>query len=209
MEIRYYGHSCFALIGKDGTSILTDPYTKVGYELPAGLSADALTISHGHFDHCFTQAIAAKQVINGSGKQAENIVGIDSYHDPKQGALRGRNIIYKITVDGITFCHMGDLGESCSNALLQAIGKVDVLLIPVGGTYTIDAVQAKEYVDKINPKTVIPMHYKPSDGALDIQSADEFLGLFSEKEIERVPNGKIEYLLEKQTKRIIYMERIQ
>ena len=208
MEIRYFGHSCFVLIGKDGKSVLTDPYTKVGYELPKGLFADIVTASHAHFDHKYIDAIAYNRLIDEAGKQASNIVGLESYHDPKQGALRGKNIIYKITIDGIDFCHLGDLGEAVCPEMLEKIGKVDVLMIPIGGTYTIDAAQAKAYVDALQPKTVIPMHYRPLDGALDIDGADKFLKLFNEEEIERISSGVTQYDLNTDRKRILYMERI-
>lgn len=209
MKIKYFGHSCFALIAKDGKTVVTDPYTKVGYELPVGLIADVVTTSHSHFDHNHTQAVLYKRLIDKAGEQADNIFGVECYHDPKFGALRGKNIIYKFVIDGITVCHLGDLGEECTPALVEKIGKADVLMIPVGGTYTIDAKQAKAYVDAINPKTVIPMHYKPSDGTLDIDAVDKFLKLFSETEIERVPCGETEYLLDEQRKRVVYMERIK
>ena len=209
MKIKYYGHSCFVLEANDGRKIMTDPYTRVGYELPKNLAVDIVTVSHGHFDHNYTQAVVCNRIVDGTDEQSSDIFGVECYHDPKQGKLRGKNIIYKINVDGITFCHLGDLGEECSPTLLDKIGKVDVLLIPVGGTYTIDAVQAKEYVDRITPKTVIPMHYKPSDGILDIDGSDRFLSLFEDDEIERVINGETDFCLEKPRRRVIYMERIR
>ena len=209
MEIRYYGHSCFSLIDKDGKQIITDPYTKVGYELPQGLFADIVTASHEHFDHKYLDNIQYSCLIDQPGQQKINIVGIESFHDPEQGALRGKNIIYKITVDGIVFCHLGDLGEALSDEIVEKIGKVDVLLIPVGGTYTIDAKQAKEYVNALSPKTVIPMHYRSLDGALDIAPADEFLKFFSEGEIERISNCITSYDLQTDRKRILYMERVK
>ena len=209
MEIQYFGHSCFALIDNNGISVLTDPYTKVGYELPKGLSADIVTVSHAHFDHAYVENIAYSFLVHQSGQQTENIVGIDSYHDEKQGALRGKNVIYKITIDGIIFCHLGDLGEAVSVEMVEKIGKVDVLLIPVGGTYTIDAEQAKAYVDALSPKTVIPMHYRPLDGILDIDSIEKFLKLFDEEEIEHIPDGSTQYQLGADRRRILYMEKVK
>lgn len=209
MKIEYCGHSCFVLASKDGKKIMTDPYTRVGYELPANLAVDTITISHRHFDHNYTKAVACNKMIDGAGNQTSDIYGIECYHDPEQGRLRGKNIIYKINIDGIVVCHLGDLGEEYSSTLLDKIGNVDVLLIPVGGRYTIDAVQAKEYVDKINPKTVIPMHYKPSDGILDIDGIDRFLSLFDSADIETVESGETEFCLDKPRKRVIYMERVR
>ena len=213
MKIRYLGHSCFQLISKDGTCIVTDPYTKVGYELPSRLWADVVTVSHGHFDHGYTQGLHSGCVISQSGEYAFKnlkITGINRWHDEKQGTLRGSNVIFKIEMDGITFCHLGDLGEPCSAKLLQQIGEVDVLLLPVGGTYTVDAVGAKAYVDGIAPKKVIPMHYRPTDGKLDIATAEPFLSLYSENDVLNVLSGELSFdKKDLNGARIIYMERVK
>ncbi len=177
MKIKYLGHSCFKITAKSGVSIITDPYTKVGYKLPAGLTTTAVTTSHAHFDHNYLSAIGCENVIASVGEhsvQDVKIMGIHSWHDEKNGALRGNNIIFKFEVDGMQVCHLGDLGEPISDDLIKRIGDVDVLLIPVGGTYTIDAVQAKEFIFEIAPKMVIPMHFKPSDGTLDIAPLSAF-----------------------------------
>ncbi len=210
MKIRYLGHSCYEITANSGVKIITDPYTGVGYELPSGLTSDILTVSHGHFDHAYTQAVAAKRIFDKSGEYSVEdirIRGVDCFHDPEQGALRGKNVIFVMEVDGITLCHMGDIGEECSSALVEKIGKVDVLLVPVGGTYTVDAVGAKRYVDEIAPKVVIPMHYRPADGSLDITDAKPFLSLFAKENITCVYEG--EALLDEATKGIIYMERVK
>lgn len=181
MIIRYYGHSCFQLTTEGGVRIVTDPYQKVGYELPKGIETDIVTVSHGHFDHNYVEAVQTQTVITHSSAQTlkgVEISGIDCYHDPLRGALRGKNIIFKLKIDGLTVCHLGDLGEDISDELIQKIGEVDVLLLPVGGTYTIDAKQAKVYADTIMPKVIIPMHFKPKDGALDIAPPEEFLSFY-------------------------------
>ena len=212
MKIRYLGHSCFQIISDNGTCVLADPYTQVGYELPQGLSAQIVTISHAHFDHNYLQAVSGVQFVANEATVYEfngiEIRGENSWHDEKRGALRGKNIIFKIKVDGIEFCHLGDLGESCREDLLQKIGKPDVLLLPVGGRYTIDALQAKEYADKIGAKLTIPMHYLPQDGCLDIAAIDAFLHLTD----KYVPCLNGEYIftkksLDKHSKEIVYMER--
>ena len=208
MQIGYLGHSCFQLTAKNGVKIICDPYTKVGYELPKGLYADILTLSHAHFDHNYAKGVEYKVVVNEPKSyciDGISIDGIECDHDPQKGVLRGKNIIYKITVDGFTVCHMGDIGEECSAELVTKIGKVDVLLIPVGGTYTIDALGAKKYIDAIAPKTVIPMHYKPKDGALDIAGIEPFLELVKGEQITRVSHRLIE--IDENTNGIIYMER--
>ncbi len=208
MKIRYLGHSCFELTSKKGVTVLTDPYTGVGYELPKGLTADIVTTSHGHFDHSFLQGVQAKTVLASAGTHTvEGILfeGIESYHDEKAGTLRGKNVLYKIRVDGLTVCHMGDIGEACSPYLLEKIGRVDVLLIPVGGTYTVDAKGAKEYIDKIQPKIVLPMHYKPTDGSLDITGIQPFLDRCGE--YTAVKEGVM--YIDEGTQGIFYMERVK
>jgi len=213
MKIRYLGHSCFSITLDSGVTIVTDPYTKVGYELPKGIKADIVTVSHGHFDHSYIAAIGGGPAIVSEAGEYEadglEIVGKESFHDPKGGALRGKNVIFTIIADGVRICHLGDLGEAYTAELTKKIGDVDVLLIPIGGTYTIDGTQAKEYVEKLQPNIVIPMHYLPDDGALDISDEKGFLSLFDEKNITRVG---AEYTFTKKDiegakKKIVFMER--
>ncbi len=197
MKITYLGHSCFLLQSNAGKTLLTDPYTGVGYELPNGLSADTVTISHQHFDHNYLSAVAAGEVFDSAGTYETNgfiIVGEECYHDEKQGALRGKNILFKITIDGLTICHLGDLGEEVSEEMLSKIGRVDILLVPVGGRYTIDAAGAKAYVAAAKPKIAIPMHYLPQDGALDIQTEEAFLSGY---EVE-IPENTCEITVNKE-----------
>lgn len=208
MKIRYLGHACFEITSNKGLKVITDPYTKVGYELPEGLSSDILTVSHGHFDHNFTSAVAFRFLLDEAKTysfEGLEFKGISSFHDPKQGALRGSNIIYKMQIDGLTLCHMGDIGEECSENLASEIGEVDVLFIPVGGTYTVDALGAKKYIDRLQPKIVIPMHYKPEDGILDIAPIHTFLNVYSSNDIEVMQDGVLE--INEQTRGIFYLER--
>ncbi len=203
--LEYLGHSCFLLTAENGKTVLTDPYQGVGYALPKGLRADIVTVSHGHFDHNYVDGVSCKKVLSTPeryAKEGVEIVGIESYHDEKRGALRGRNIIYKIKVDGKIFCHMGDIGEEVSSARIENIGKVDVLFIPIGGTYTVDAQGAKRWIDAITPKVIVPMHYKPSDGSLDITSAQPFLSLCGGYTSIQ---GKMQ--IDEQTQGVYYMER--
>ena len=210
MKIRYLGHSCFELTSKSGVKIITDPYTGVGYELPCPLVADIITVSHCHFDHNYTQAVSGGYIVSDLGITEVNgvkIEGIASFHDDKNGALRGKNIVYKIIVDGMVVCHLGDLGEPCNPALVGKIGEVDVLLLPIGGTYTIDAIGAKAYVDALQPKMVIPMHYKPSDGALDIDGVQNFLSLCPKDKIISAIDGEAE--IDETRCGVLYMERVK
>lgn len=184
MKIEYLGHSCFRITAKNGTKIVTDPYTGVGYELPPDLQANIVTVSHAHFDHNYLDGVqGVEKIISEIRVREEKEIlfeGILTDHDPKNGTLRGRNTVFKITTDGITVCHLGDLGEPYSPKLIEKIGKIDILLIPVGGNYTIDAKQALAYIHAINPAIAIPMHYRPQDGTIDIAEAEEFLKLCQE-----------------------------
>lgn len=211
MKITYLGHSCFKLTSKNGTSVITDPYTKVGYELPSGLKATAITVSHAHFDHNYTQAIQAEKVFSVLGTYQIGdieITGVHSWHDNKMGALRGENIIFKFLIDGVTVCHLGDLGENITQELIDKIGETDVLLLPVGGTYTIDGAQAKELSKRVSPKIAIPMHFK-GDGKLDISEISVFLEQFSPSVVQKEKDGEVEISKETlpNSTRIIYLER--
>ena len=217
MNIRYLGHSCFQLIGQEGVCVLTDPYKGVGYELPATTSADIVTISHTHFDHNNLGCVKGVKAVCSEVKRYEingvEIQGFDTFHDKNQGFLRGKNTVYKIQMDGICFCHLGDIGEDLSDSIIKRIGKCDVLLIPVGGTYTIDAKEAKKYVQAIMPKIVIPMHYLPEDGALDIADGTEFLSGFGDVEKyldgEYVLNVEMLKSMPENAMKIVYMERVK
>ena len=172
MKIRYLGHSSFLLTDGLGTRIVTDPYEGVGFSMPRGVQAEGVSVSHAHFDHCNAAAISGNPVIfDKAGNFALNAVqisAVNSFHDEVGGKKRGPNLIFRFQMDGMTVCHFGDLGEPCSPARIESVGPVDILLIPVGGNYTIDAVQAKEYVDKLRPAVIIPMHYKTPKLKIDL-----------------------------------------
>lgn len=214
MKIQYLGHSCFKLTESTGTKIITDPYKGIGYELPENLTADAITVSHHHYDHDNISAVIGEpNIIEGDGfyeLPGVEITGIKSYHDDQEGKLRGENTIFKFRMDGLDICHLGDLGEECSAELLELLLPVNILLIPVGGNYTIDAEQAKEYVDRIMPEIVIPMHYKTRNLSIDIEKAQGFLDLFDDEDVDVCHKDTLEFsredLTEEKTK-IILMER--
>ena len=213
MRIRYLGHSCFALTESTGTTIVTDPYGAIGYQMPP-VKADAVTVSHGHYDHNNVRAVKGNPtVIDEEGTYevgGVDITAIKSYHDKASGAERGENLIFKFRMDGLEICHLGDLGEECSSALIETLLPVHVLMIPVGGNYTIDAEQAKEYVDRIMPAIVIPMHYKTKGLTIDVDKVDAFTDLFDADEVEELEDSELELFrddISEESTKIIVMER--
>ena len=197
MIIEYLGHSCFKLTESTGTTVVCDPYSgdMVGYSMPK-VEADVVTVSHHHSDHDVTSNVGGTPVIIDMEENYDSdgveINSIKSFHDASRGKKRGENLIFKFRMDGIDVCHLGDLGEKCSSDLIETLLPVNVLLIPVGGNYTIDAEMAKEYVDRIMPDIVIPMHYRTKDCKIDVDKVDEFLELFDEDVIEEAEGNSIE-----------------
>lgn len=196
MKIQYLGHSSFKLTESTGTSVVTDPYDpSVGISMPE-VSADAVTISHHHYDHDNYKAVGGNpRVIDRETSYdlpGVEINAVGSFHDDEGGKKRGENIIFKFRMDGLDICHLGDLGEPCSAELIEKILPVDVLMIPVGGNYTIDAETAKDYIDRIMPEVVIPMHYKVKDLKIDIAKLDEFTDLFDREIVEDNDISEIE-----------------
>jgi L-ascorbate metabolism protein UlaG (beta-lactamase superfamily) len=216
MKIEYLGHSSFRLTESTGTTIVTDPYeSAIGLEMPA-TEADAVTISHKHYDHNNVKAVKGNPVVLDKECSREiggvHISSIKSYHDNAHGKERGENLIFKFRMDGIDVCHLGDLGEDCSSELIDLLLPVNVLLIPVGGTYTIDAAMAKEYVDRLMPEIVIPMHYKTKKHKLDIDKFESFTELFDEENVEYCTQPYLEILrddIHEQDTKVIVMEQVE
>jgi len=192
MEITYLGHSCFRIKGKKNI-IVTDPYEdSVGFKIPRA-SADIITLSHHHQDHNNISAVKGTTkrkepfIVDGPGEyeiSGVSIFGIASFHDKSGGAKRGENTIYLITIDGLRLAHLGDLGHKLTEAELEELDGVDILFIPVGGTYTIDDNEAIEVIGQIEPRVIIPMHYKTSDMKSDFGieiTVDDFLKAIGEE----------------------------
>lgn len=170
MNIEYLGHSSFFLQGFD-KSVVTDPFNGIGFDLKR-VTCDYCTVSHNHFDHNYIAGVNAKKIITSS---EDGFLAIDSYHDPHLGTLRGENRIFVFEIDGIKFCHMGDIGEYFTDRLVEEIGRIDVLFIPVGGNYTIGSAEAAKYAQAIKAKITVPMHYKTKRSEIDISDAGDFL----------------------------------
>ena len=181
MKLEWIGHACFRLRGENGTVVITDPYDEtVGAEM-VPLQADLITMSHEHHDHNDESMIAGSPVIL-HGTQEAVVGGVTaraygSYHDEVQGAKRGKNAIRVFEMDGLKVVHMGDQGCMPEGEIISAISGADVMMIPVGGTYTVDAKEAKEIVDCAKPRCVIPMHVKTKGCGYPIAKVDAFLEL--------------------------------
>lgn len=184
MQIQYYGHSCFKITTKPGgratedIAFFFDPFGKeLGIRPPQG-QADIVFVSHQHSNHNNISAIKGDPiVIETPGEYAVkgiNVVGIDSFHDNEEGASRGRSTIFVLEAEELKICHLGDLGSDLTGKQLDEIDGVDILFVPIGGTSTIDGKKAAELVRKIEPKIVIPMHYKTAGSSALIEDEKKF-----------------------------------
>ena len=172
MKLTWMGHSCFLLESADGSCVF-DPYAPgsvPGLELPA-LRADICLCSHGHHDHGYADAVCL------SGKEcALKVEAADTFHDALRGTLRGKNTVYTVIAEGMRVTHMGDIGHIPDAETLAKIGTPDVLMIPVGGFFTVDAAKALEIARLTNARVVIPMHYRGEGFGYDvIAPADKFI----------------------------------
>lgn len=184
MLIRWFGQSSFYIISDSGVKIITDPYMPssaggfLNYKA-IQVPADIVTVSHDHKDHSYTDSIpdGYEVITRPVSKMIKgiNIRGVESYHDADSGAHRGKDIIFIFEVDGVRICHLGDLGYVLSLAEVEDLGRVDILLIPIGGKYTIDPNEATQLVNRMNPHIVIPMHYKTDKADILPFSVDDFI----------------------------------
>ena len=199
MEIKYLGHSSF-LIKTKTTKVVTDPFDPemVGLKFPK-TEADIITVSHQHSDHNQVKNVSGVNgvsplVVDMPGefeKMGVRVFGFQSFHDKTKGTERGENILYKIEAEGISVLHCGDLGVIPEESFLETIGDVDILMIPVGGFYTIDSDEAVQLVKKIEPDIVIPMHYQVEKMnpklAENLSAVSEFTKKFGIENLAPIP----------------------
>jgi L-ascorbate metabolism protein UlaG (beta-lactamase superfamily) len=191
LDITWLGHSCFRIKSKEAT-VVTDPCDpETGYSL-GKLKADIVTVSHQHKDHSYVQAIeSGYKTVKGPGEYEMNsiyITGIATFHDASKGSERGKNTVFLMEIDGVTICHLGDIGHSLSTELEQELGDIGILFIPVGGVTTINDTVAAEITRILAPKVVIPMHYKTPASTKDLEPLDKFLKNMGVKDL--VPQPK-------------------
>ena len=190
MDISWLGHSCFRIKGSHAT-VITDPYSpSLGYSLGKP-TARIVTVSHQHPGHSYVQGIGGEpRVITGPGEYEISgilIIGIATFHDAEGGGKRGRNTIYLMEVDEVSVCHLGDLGHVLTAEQAEELGNVDILLLPVGGVSTINAPAAAEVVRRLEPKVVIPMHYKTEALSWELEPVGRFLKEIGVKEVNSRP----------------------
>lgn len=194
LDIWFYGQACFKAKGKTA-SVVFDPYDEAYTGLPKlKVDADLVCVSHSHQDHNSASVVRPVEegqvpfVISGPGefeKRGVNVVGVSSWHDEKEGVERGKNTIYVATIDDINIVHLGDLGQKkLTQEQVEGLSLCDVLLIPVGGVYTITATDAPEIIAQLEPKVIIPMHYKLPGLKFDLAPVDEFLKVMGKESVQ-------------------------
>jgi len=195
MKIKWLGHASFLITSDSGLKIITDPYI-TGGDISYGQikeSADIVVVTHDHDDHNNVAAIEGNpKVVRGAANIKEiEFKAIPTYHDDAGGEKRGRNTILCFELDGMRLCHLGDLGHQLSDSQVAELGTVDILLIPVGGFYTIDAKVATQLCDRLKPKVIIPMHYKTARCAYPITGVEEFLK--GKKGVSKLNTSQVEF----------------
>jgi L-ascorbate metabolism protein UlaG (beta-lactamase superfamily) len=199
MKIKWLGHSCFLLTADTGATLLTDPYDTMAYpgtllyrplDDPPGITPDVVTISHGHADHANAEALPGTPEIVRTPPPHQaagfSIHGVETFHDAEKGARRGANIVFIVETGGVRVCHLGDLGHELTAAQSEAIDAIDVLLIPVGGFFTIDAATATRVWQQLAPTVTVPMHYRNDKCRFNIDGVDKFTAGKPEVEIPGV-----------------------
>ncbi|OKP99545.1 MBL fold metallo-hydrolase [Paenibacillus sp. P46E] len=184
MQIKWYGHSSFLLTSDEGTRILIDPYYKfLGYRMPVPVESDIVGVTHNHGDHNKVKAASGSYLLVNEPKEYNRgdviISGFKTFHDKVNGKKRGPNIVFRFRMDGLTICHCGDLGHLLTEEQVQAIGKVDVLIVPVGGRMTLDGPEAVQVMRQLQATVAIPMHYSTKAlgilGRIFFAKVDKFL----------------------------------
>ena len=201
MKIKWLGHACFLMTAASGLKVITDPYNRtngVNYS-PVNETADVVTVSHDHFDHNAVSEVSGNpEVVKGDNPGVYKSVQfkcVNTYHDETEGSQRGENAVFCFVLDDIKTCHLGDLGHRLNKNQIDEIGAVDLLLIPVGGYFTIDAKVASETCNDLKPRIVIPMHYKTSKLDFPVADVEDFLKL--QKNVKRIDSSEIELNVKK------------
>jgi L-ascorbate metabolism protein UlaG (beta-lactamase superfamily) len=194
VDITWLGLSCFRIRGSQAI-IITDPFPPgLGYTL-GKQTADIVTVSHQHPSHSYVQGISGEnRLLRGPGEYEISgvlILGIAAYHDAVKGQSRGKNIVYLMEIDGVAVCHLGDIGHVLSDEQVEEMGNVDILMLPVGGVSTINAAMAAEIIRKLEPKAVLPMHYKTPKTDRELEPVENFLKEMGLGQVESRPKFSV------------------
>lgn len=194
MDITWLGLSCFRIRGSQAI-IITDPFPPgLGYTL-GKQTADIVTVSHQHPSHSYVQGINGEhRLLRGPGEYEISgvlILGIAAYHDAVKGQSRGKNTVYLMEIDGVAVCHLGDIGHVLSDEQVEEMGNVDILMLPVGGVSTINAAMAAEIIRKLEPKAVLPMHYKTPKTDRELEPVENFLKEMGLGQVESRPKFSV------------------
>ena len=194
IDITWFGHSMWKF-DFNNVSVIIDPYTDIGYPLRKIDKADIVISTHNHFDHNnFSLITTYNQKISEQGHFSYENLEIDAiqvWHDKKLGSLRGKNLLIKIKQKGLSLLHCGDLGHIPDESVIQKLGRIDLLFVPIGGIYTIDAYEAKQLAEILNPKIIFPMHYQTPVLNLSLEKPEKFLSLFEPNKIKFFKSNKI------------------
>ena len=215
MKIQYLGHSSFRLISQMGNSVVTDPYSGklTGYDMPF-VNCDIVAVSHHHDDHDYIEGVGGQPaVLDTECEGTADDICIKSYptfHDDVKGAKRGKNLVFTFLIDGIKIAHLGDIGFF-DIGIAEKVQDYDVLLVPVGGNYTIDAAGAKKYADATKAKLVIPMHYAVEKGTIDIGGVDKFTSLFDAGQVFVLDSDTVETdnVLSEEGQKVIVLQQYE
>ena len=194
MRIKWHGHACFEINTGD-TTIVLDPHDgkSLGIKTPSA-TADLVLMSHDHYDHNASRSIQGnfKSYMMKNGRfEFRNIqfYGLSTFHDDAQGKKRGMNTMYRFTIEGMTLCHCGDLGCIPNQKVINAIKDVDFLFLPVGGVYTMQKSELRDFIEIVNPRIIIPMHYRFGGLTINIADVDDFLEMIPDDFTEYVGNS--------------------
>ena len=187
MTLTWLGHACF-MLESYGFQALIDPFRNIPGLPDVCTEADAVYCSHGHSDHAYTDEVTLT-----SGKvNPFTVRELDTFHDDQGGALRGRNTVRAFTSEGLTVVHLGDLGQPLTAAQLAQLGRCDVLLLPVGGTYTVDSGEARAVAEAVGPRVIVPMHYRLGDMGFDVLTTlEDFLSQYPRDMVVRYPGSSL------------------
>ncbi len=196
MKVKWLGHSSFLITSEEGLRIIIDPYGSyegLHYQ-PIDEAAEIMVVSHRHGDHTGGKVRGDPEVVNKAGLtkvRGLEFKGLATFHDGSWGRNRGTNTVFCFAVNGVSLCHLGDLGHQLAESQLAEIGTVDILLIPVGGYFTIDAKEATQVCDRLNPRVVIPMHFRNKKCTFPIAGVEEFIK--EKKNVKRANTSEVEF----------------